>query len=322
LHGQSGQLIRLSIYDSAESHELDVLTQTLMHSKVDVNIARTRDDAEHDGETAQLLAYSRSGSTSNALYLANLYMQIAGPGGVPSQHEISPRALGRQVADTAYAFSDSGLTFPAQAEAACEENPKPLGGLARDTTGVLTYTSRSGRWTVKIDQHQIIATRKLGTAVSAKWEVWGDPHENLNGKHIKDWEGRRRTLILDDGTKITMDADGPQAVVHTTSIYDGAQSHEIGNTGNQLRHSCVHAQTAKERDAKEFDGETAHLVILRSPASAVGSLFSENIYTETEGTGDGTIRTYIPALMGETGEMDINANNIRDFYDDPRLGHT
>jgi hypothetical protein len=42
LHGQGGQLIRLSIYEGAESHEVDVLTQTLMHSRVDAATARTR----------------------------------------------------------------------------------------------------------------------------------------------------------------------------------------------------------------------------------------------------------------------------------------
>src|SRR5690606_17269675 len=33
LHGQGGQLIRLSIYDGTESHEVDVLTQTVMRSQ-------------------------------------------------------------------------------------------------------------------------------------------------------------------------------------------------------------------------------------------------------------------------------------------------
>lgn len=322
LHGQGGLLIRLSLYDAAESHEIDVLTQTLMHSKVDSAIARGRDEAEHDGETGHLLAHRASVNNGQVLYLANLYVQNAGADGVPSQQEISPLALGRQVGDTAYAFSDPGPTFPSQTEATCDETPQPRGGLTQQANGKVEYTSRSGRWTVNIDQHTITVTRKMGSAYQAKWEVWGDPHENLNGKHVKDWEGRRRTLVLDDGTKITLDAEGPQAVVHTTSIYDGAQSHEIGNVGNQIRHSCVNAQTATQRDEAEFDGEAAYLVILRSPASVAGGLFVENIYTETAGTDEGTVRTFIPTLLGETGEADISPNQTNDFYDDPRLGHT
>lgn len=322
LHGQGGLLIRLSLYDADESHEIDVLTQTLMHSKVDGAIARGRDEAEHDGETGHLLAHSVAANNSNALYLGNLYTQNAGADGVPLKQEFSPLALGRQVGDAAFAYTDPGPTFPSQTEAACDETPQPRGGLVQQATGILEYTTRSGRWTVKIDQHQIVATRKIGSTYQAKWEVWGDPHENLNGKHIKDWEGKRRTLVLDDGTKITMDAEGAQSVVHTTSIYDGAQSHVVGNVGNLLRHSCVHAQTTVKRDADEFDGEAAHLVILRSPASVAGSLFVENIYTETDVMEGGTVRTFSPNLLGETGEADINSNNVRDFYDDPRLGHT
>lgn len=186
----------------------------------------------------------------------------------------------------------------------------------------MAYASRSGRWTVNIDQRTITVIRKIGSTYQAEWEIWGDPHENLNGKHIKDWEGRRRTLLLDDGTKMTMDAEGPQRVVLTTSIYDGAQSHEIGNLGNEIRHSCVNAQTATQCEAMELDGETAHLVILRSPASVAGGLFVENIYTETAGTDDAPVRTFDPTLLGEMGEADIHPNNVNDFYDDLSQGPT
>src|SRR5690606_29806584 len=320
LHGQSGRLIRLSLYDETESHEIDVLTQTIMHSKVNGDIARARDEAEYDGETGHLHWFPWG--DSQRLYLGNLYMQDENGNSGPLREELSLLPLGRQDAETAYAFSDPGPAFPSQTGETCDETPQARGGLVRLANEILEYSSRSGLWTVRVDQYQVIVTRKMGSAYQAKWEVWGDPHENLNGKHIKDWEGTRRTLILDDGTKITMDSEGPHGVVHTTSIYDGAQSHEIGNAGNQIRHSCVHAQTAAQRDAEEIDGEAAHLVILRSPASVAGSLFVENIYTEAEGEGGGIERTFNPAMLGETGEADINPNQVNDYHDDPRLGHT
>lgn len=37
------------------------------------------------------------------------------------------------------------------------------------------------------DSHKNIAGNKV--------ETWGDPHENLNGKHIKDWEGKQRIAV-------------------------------------------------------------------------------------------------------------------------------
>jgi hypothetical protein len=325
LHGQGGQLIRLSIHDGDESHEVDVLTQTLMHSRVDAANARSRDAAEHDGETAHLIGMSASNGIGMpvtwSLYLANLYVQDAGTNGLPVKERVAALPLARQVGDAVHVYADPGPVFPVETEASCDVTPQPRGGLVQQPNGTFEYASRSGRWKVRVDQHTITATRSLGSTYQWKWEVWGDPHENLNGKHIGDWNGTRRTLLLDDGTKITMDAAGAQGVVLTTSIYDGAQSHEIGNVGNVLRHSCVHAQTTTQREGAELDGETAHLAILRSPASVAGGLFVEQIYTETTEAGQ-SVRTFDPELLGETGEADINSNQVRDYYDDPRLGHT
>jgi hypothetical protein len=325
LHGQAGQLLRVSIYEGEESHEVDVLTQTVMHSRIDPAVARSRDTAEHDGETGHLVIVTRSLGTNSAvptLYLANLYVQNSGMNGVPLREEPSPLALGEQVAENAYGFPTVVPALPPETEAPCDGPPQERGGLTRHVNGTLEYVSRSGLWAVKVDQHTITMTRNMGPSVSSRWEVWGDPHENLNGKHIKDWETTRRTFVLDDGTRITMDAEGPQGVVHTTSIYDGAQSHEIGNAGNLLRHSCVHSQTARQRDAAQVDGETAYLVVLRGPDSPAGSLSAENIYTETAETGGEPVRTFDPTLLGVTGDVELNPGQVRDFYDDPRLGHT
>lgn len=176
-----------------------------------------------------------------------------------------------------------------------------------------------GEWRVEVDKHTITVSRLL-IGGTLKWEVWGDPHENLNGKHIKGWEGRYRSLLLQDGTKVTMWADGPQKVVEKTSIYDGPQSHEIGNVANEVRHSCINTAVAQQRDAQEADGEVAHLTIQRSPASAIGGLFVANIYTENpDGVGE-IVWEFVP--LGETGEVDINPKQTNDFYDDPRLKST
>jgi hypothetical protein len=325
LHGQGGELIRLSIYDGDESHEVDVLTQTLMHSRVDAAEARSRDGAEHDGELAQLLAIAGTGGIGSlpvwSLYLGNLYVQDADLNGLPLREEPAPLPLARQVGDDVHVFADAGPTFPVEAEAACDVTPQPRGGLVALPDGAHEYTSRSGWWKVKVDRHTITVTRSITGGYQHKWEVWGDPHENLNGKHIGDWHGTRRTLLLDDGTRVTMDAAGPQGVVLLTSIFDGAQSHEIGNADDELLHSCVHAATTAERDAAQRDGNTAYLAVVRSPASVAGGMLVEEIYSEDAGDGD-AVRAWEPMVLGETGESDINPNQVRDYYDDPRLGHT
>ncbi|MCW1886214.1 hypothetical protein OKA04_15865 [Luteolibacter flavescens] len=57
-------------------------------------------------------------------------------------------------------------------------------------------------------------------AAKNKVEHWGDPHENLNGKHIKDWEGRSRIVLVADASgSVTgrMDADDAGRPVFLTS---------------------------------------------------------------------------------------------------------
>jgi len=45
----------------------------------------------------------------------------------------------------------------------------------------------------------VCLTRQKGVVTSKnKVEHWGDPHENLNGKHIKDWQGKQRLFIGDN----------------------------------------------------------------------------------------------------------------------------
>lgn len=43
---------------------------------------------------------------------------------------------------------------------------------------------------IKLLQTQIYEMRLEINALKNKVEHWGDPHEYLNGKHIKDWEGK------------------------------------------------------------------------------------------------------------------------------------
>lgn len=318
MHGEAGEIMRLSLYDGAESHEVNVLSQTLLHSRVDAAEAQTREAAEADGETGYLQTawrYVGGNLELGRLHLANLYAQPAAANGTPLRREAAVRVLGRQDGpDLHLNVTDAPAAEP---DEVCTPTTAPRGRLVRREGGDLEYVTRSGLWTMRVNAHTITLTR--GTQFS--WQVWGDPHENLNGKHIKDWLGTRRTLLLDDGTKITMHADGSHGVVHTTQIYDGEQSHEIGNIGNLVRHSCVNAQVAATRDAEEADGETAYLANLRGPAHVSGYLYVENVYTEEVGAEGIDEPVFEVEPLGETGD-DGNPNQVNDLYDDERLAHT
>lgn len=325
MHGNAGEIVRVNLYDGDESHEIHLLTQTLLHSKVDAAEAQWRDAAEADGETGHLVALperepglSLPDMENSRLHLANLYLEPVAEDGTPLSRRPFLEVLGRQVKQDLH-FNPPTPEAEAEADQACIADAQPRAGLVRLESGVLQYTSRSGKWVVSIDQHTLTFRHPYG---NFKWEVWGDPHENLNGKHIKDWEGDRRSLVLDDGTKITMDAYGPHKVVHTTSIYDGARSHEVGNVGNVVRHSCVNALVTATRDAEEVDGETAFLAQIVGPGIVRGSLYVENVYTEALGPEGAQSPVFEPATLGETGDADTNPNDVVDYYDDPRLGHT
>lgn len=321
MQGQGGEILRMGIYDGDESHEIDVLTQTLLHSLVDAAVAQSRESADADGETGLLTALdsqlSGIANRYDRLHLRNLYFQGASPAGEPLLPVMALRALGRQAGTDLHRHEAPEIPA-AMPDQECLHGTTPRGRLVRNEDGSLQYTSRSGLWLVTVLDHQVTVSHASGNA----WEVWGDSHESLNGEHIKDWEGGRRTLLLDDGTKVTMYADGPPRVVHATSINDGTESHEIGNVGTEVRHSCINAEVARNRDVEEADGETAFLAHLRSAASAVGYIYVENIYVEAvspEGVADAVLDV-VP--LGDTGEADINPLQVTDYYDDPRIDHT
>lgn len=319
LHGQAGEIMRLSLYDGAESHEVDVLTQTVMHSKVDAAVAQQREAGEADGETGHLTTARPAAAAGGEgrLHLANLYVQPAAADGTPQRRVADVRVLGRQVGVDLHQLVAPELPAAAPDEN-CMATGEPRGGLTQMTSAGLEYTSRSGLWTIRIDGHTITLTR----SGRFTWQVWGDPHENLNGKHIKDWLDTRRTLLLDDGVKVTMDSYGPFNVVHTTSIYDGEQSHQISNLDNVVRHSCVNAAVARARDAEEADGETAYLSNLRGPSTSIGYVYVENVYTESVGPHGASEPEFEAVPLGETGDAETNPQQVNDLYDDPRFGHT
>lgn len=178
----------------------------------------------------------------------------------------------------------------------------------------MMYVTRDG-YTIRIDLHTITVTDPHGLNTV---QHWGDPHENLNGKHIKDWggepewDGSRRSLLV-GGAKITMHAAGPHGVVLETSIYDGDRNLRFTNTTNTLVHFTLDAADTAARDAAEYDGETAAFETDPLALTAVyRNLYNEDAKFE---------RVEGERMLGSTGGC-ANPNQVNDYYDDPRLGHT
>lgn len=187
----------------------------------------------------------------------------------------------------------------------------PVGGwYTQAGVGEPIVFDTQGGYVIRIDRHTITVTDPLDRNTV---EHWGDPHENLNGKHIKDWEIDRRTLLLGDGTRITMHASGPQMVVDTMSIYDGHNNVQIDNAGNTITHASRSLADTRCREGEQHDGETARFVT----DTVTGKARYDQVYTEDE------LFNITPSTqpLGDTGGY-ANPNQVNDYYDDPRLGHT
>lgn len=135
-------------------------------------------------------------------------------------------------------------------------------------------------------------------------------HENLNGKHIKDRFGNRRTIVFPDGARLTIITKGEYEEMISLSIYDGIESHHVNLVCNTVEYSGQSAFISKSLDEAEADGETATFEI-----TATGLLFY-NIYRE-DVPGN---KVYERVMLGELSRS--QPNMVDDYFDDPRLGHT
>ncbi len=181
--------------------------------------------------------------------------------------------------------------------------------------GEIRYTTAAGL-IVRVNNHRV--------SVHDPWEAnkvehGGDPHENLNGKHIKDWggmdgwDGTRRTIPIDGGAKVTMESTGAQGVTLFTSIYDRSQNVQIDNTTGTVLHHSTDATDTAAREAAQYDGETARFTV----EPATGIALYDNIYNEDSSF------TIVPFAvpLGKTGGC-ANPHQVNDDFDDPSLPHT
>jgi len=110
------------------------------------------------------------------------------------------------------------------------------------TAGTLSATSISNLFTFASSGGGYIVFEVGGTVnirhrdyPNFEIQFWGGQkyhtfdHENLNGKHIKDWLGDRRTILFPDGAKMTLvvAGTGQDRRAVSLTIYDGPQVHRF-----------------------------------------------------------------------------------------------
>jgi hypothetical protein len=238
----------------------------------------------------------------------------------------NPRAYFR--IDTLRLFTGILLTFLVLAcNKKSDPEPQPQQCIPVAATGHLSIISdtvfqftTSGGGKIVIDRARWITIMHKDYA-NFKIELWGGltdngrtrtaaNHENLNGKHLKDRLGKRRTIIFPDGAKITLVCDSVYGAMRTVSIYDGDESHQLNLDCNTIAHSSTVQSKAREMDAAEVDGETGEIIFTQA------GLTFWNIYTE-DTPGAKVDKKY---LLGEI--VRDKPSEVNDYFDDPRLGHT
>lgn len=191
----------------------------------------------------------------------------------------------------------------------CEEN-------------IWRYTTQGG-WTVSMTANggTVTIVNPLYGTNGTKVEFWGNmpgtpdvstfAHENMNGKHIKDRIGNQRTIHTLDGAIITLNVDPNLGRI---SIYDHDQSHRLDRVGNALvvARSCACAFFEEEL---EPDGEASGFV------NDGEGFWWKNLYDQGV-NGDGSPGPKVPNVVPLGRVNQNNPNQVNDYYDDPRLGHT
>ncbi|PKN59205.1 MAG: hypothetical protein CVU56_01630 [Deltaproteobacteria bacterium HGW-Deltaproteobacteria-14] len=173
-----------------------------------------------------------------------------------------------------------------------------------DNGDPIVYTTRDC-WTVKVDDHTITIS---DPATIGSYQSWGDPHENLNGKHVKDWLSGRRSIAF-GGAMLTLHAQGPTGVVESLTIYDGPRSYTIACPGNLVIDRTLDAASTVAREDAEADGEAGCLA-----NKADGGLLFDGTYQQDEGA-DGKPMESVPSpvRIAETFGPQ-NPHQVNDYY--------
>lgn len=79
-------------------------------------------------------------------------------------------------------------------------NNNPTNARTSMQDGKVMFENDNYRITANDDNNVIIFNKKTGE----EYNIWGDPHVNIDGKHSFDFWGKT-TFNLDDGTKVTID---------------------------------------------------------------------------------------------------------------------
>ncbi len=128
-----------------------------------------------------------------------------------------------------------------------------IGELNQFKDGTKVYTTPGGyRVVYQPGKHEV----KIISPDGKVTKIWGDPHVNEADGSRWQWKNKTATFVLPDGTKVTMQADGPKGVVRSVDIYTSDKSDHVhmDDRGRVQRSFNRYENTLKE--ALQADGDT------------------------------------------------------------------
>jgi hypothetical protein len=166
------------------------------------------------------------------------------------------QGMGSQYASAGMSNGMSGMFGMGFMTGAKGQVPVQGGGqLQQEAAGKpISYTT-SGGYKVSVNKDTINVVDPTGKNTVT---TWGDPHQKLNGQDVGDWTGKDRSLVLGDGTKISMHAQGARGVVESMSIYDKNTAIQINNKDNTITNVNNNGYAARSLERSEADGQTAY----------------------------------------------------------------
>jgi hypothetical protein len=159
--------------------------------------------------------------------------------------------------------------YPPQCQQPCSQG----GQLQQGGPGQPINYTTSGGYKVNVNGTTVTITDPSGKHTVTHS---GDPHEYVDGQHVKDWDEKTRSLVLGDGTRITMNATAHNGTITDTSIYDGAEEVKINNQNNTVNSVGFNPYKTAYDQTHQSAGETGYFGIDASGAEVYKDLFKQN----------------------------------------------
>lgn len=148
----------------------------------------------------------------------------------------------------------NGNCSPSQGSPSCGSTPQ--GSVSQTAPGQPSTITTPGGWQVQVSGSTVTMTDPSGKHTV---QEWGDPHEKVDGTAAGNWNDPTRTLMLPDGTRVTMSADAANQPIQSTSVYMNGRSVNIDNSDNTITSQSFNPQQTSQEASSQAEGQVVNV---------------------------------------------------------------